>query len=80
MICAFLGIEIAKYFNPKKDFTGTMQEKSFFPMIAIVVAFGTMALCDLIEKKFKQKWISNFSLGLSMIMGMAAAVIAGMIW
>lgn len=80
MICAFLGIEIAKYFNPKKDFTGTMQEKSFFPMIAIVVAFATMALCDLIEKKFKQKWISNFSLGLSMIMGMAAAVIAGMIW
>ena len=47
--------------------------------IAIVVAFGAMALCDFLEKKLKQKWISNFSLGFSMILGMLAAVIAGLI-
>ena len=80
MICAFLGVEVAKYFNPKKDYTGTMQQSTYFPIIAIVVAFGTMALCDLIEKKLKQKWISNFALGFSMIMGMIAAVVAGLIW
>ena len=79
MICAFLGIEVAKYFRPKKDYTGVMQEPSFYPMIAIIVAFLTMALCDLLEKKLKQKWLANFSLGFSMIMGMAAAVIAGLI-
>ena len=79
MICAFLGIEIAKYFNPKKDYTGTMQESTYYPIVAIVVAFGAMALCDLLEKKLKQKWISNFSLGFSMILGMLAAVIAGLI-
>ena len=79
MICAFLGIEVAKYFRPKKDYTGVMQEPSFYPMIAIIVAFLTMALCDLLEKKLKQKWLGNFALGFSMIMGMAAAVIAGLI-
>ena len=79
MICAFLGIEIAKYFNPKKDYTGTMQESTYYPIVAIVVAFGAMALCDFLEKKLKQKWISNFSLGFSMILGMLAAVIAGLI-
>ena len=79
MICAFLGIEIAKYFNPKKDYTGTMQESTYFPMVAIVVAFGSMALCDFLEKKFNQKWISNFSLGFSMILGMLAAVLVGLI-
>ena len=79
MICAFLGIEVAKYFRPKKDYTGVMQEPSFYPMIAIIVAFLTMALCDLLDKKLKQKWLGNFALGFSMIMGMAAAVIAGLI-
>ena len=79
MICAFLGIEVAKYFRPKKDYTGVMQEPSFYPMIAIIVAFLTMALCDLLEKKLKQKWLGNFALGFSMIMGMAAVVITGLI-
>lgn len=79
MICAFLAIEIAKFFNPKKDYTGTMQESTYYPIIAIVFAFGGMALCDLIEKKLKQKWIGNFSLGFSMILGMAAAIVAQLI-
>ena len=79
MICAFLAIEIAKYFNPKKDYTGVMQESTYYPIVAIVFDFGGMALCDLIEKKFNQKWIGNFSLGFSMILGMAAAIIAQLI-
>ncbi len=79
MICAFLAIEIAKYFNPKKDYTGVMQESTYYPIVAIVFAFGGMALCDLLEKKFNQKWIGNFSLGFSMISGMAAAIIAQLI-
>ena len=79
MICAFLAIEVAKYFNPKKDYTGVMQESTYYPIIAIVFAFGGMALCDLIEKKLKQKWIGNFALGFSMILGMAAAVVAQLI-
>ena len=79
MICAFLAIETAKYFNPKKDYTGIMQESTYYPIIAIVFAFGGMALCDLIEKKLKQKWIGNFALGFSMILGMAAAIVAQLI-
>lgn len=79
MICAFLAIEIAKFFNPKKDYTGVMQESTYYPIIAIIFAFGGMALCDLIEKKLKQKWIGNFALGFSMILGMAAAIVAQLI-
>lgn len=79
MICAFLAVEIAKYFNPKKDYTGVMQESTYYPIVAIIFAFGGMGLCDFIEKKFNQKWMGNFSLGFSMILGMAAAIVAQMI-
>ena len=32
---------------------------------------------DVLEKKCKQKWLSSFALGLSMIIGMAVAVLLG---
>ena len=67
------------YFNPKKDYTGVVQESTYYPIVALVFAFGGMALCDLIEKKFNQKWMGNFALGFSMILGMAAAIVAQMI-
>ena len=52
-------------------------DKLYIPIIVAVVSFGTMALCEFLEKKCKQKWLSSFSLGLSMIIGMAVAVLLG---
>ena len=54
-------------------------DKLYIPIIVAVVSFGCMALCEFLEKKCKQKWISDFALGLSMIAGMAAAAIIAII-
>ena len=73
MICSFLAEDIAKlkYINAETPIN------SYVPLIVIVVSFLSMALFDLLEKKLKWKWLGNFSLGLSMIIGMASAVIFG---
>ncbi|MBQ9730617.1 MAG: DUF5058 family protein [Bacilli bacterium] len=54
-----------------------LTKKTYMPVVVIVVTFLAMALFDFIERKFKQEWLSSFSLGLSMLVGMAAAVIIG---
>lgn len=51
--------------------------KEWIPFIVIIVSFACMFLFDVLEKKCKQKWLSSFSLGLSMIIGMAVAVLLG---
>lgn len=56
-----------------------LSDKLYIPIIVAIVSFGTMALCEFLEKKCKQKWLSDFSLGLSMIVGMAAAAIVAIL-
>lgn len=51
----------------------------YIPVIVALVTFGAMALCDLIEKKFKQKWLGNFAMGFSMIIGMITAALLALI-
>ena len=65
-------LENAIAFFDKKPY---LADKLYIPIVVVVVSFGCMALFDLLEKKCKQKWLSNFSLGLSMIIGMASAAI-----
>lgn len=64
-----------KFFDKKPYLT----DKLYIPIIVVAVSFGCMALFDLLEKKFNQKWLSNFSLGLSMVLGMAAAAIVAIL-
>lgn len=71
MVCAFLAEDLAKLVS-----VGSASPMdSYVPAIVIVIAFVSMALLDLIVKKTGWKWLGNFSLGLSMILGMAGAVI-----
>ena len=51
--------------------------KEWIPFVVICVSFVCMLVFDILEKKCKQKWLSSFSLGLSMIIGMAVAVLLG---
>lgn len=82
MVSSFLAIDIVKIFK-----TGTIDKEgvpvtpvnSYIPLIVIGVTFLAMFVCDYIEKKFNQKWLSSFGLGLSMIIGMASAVIINLI-
>lgn len=72
MISAFLAEDFAKLFSDKTEAIDT-----YVPTVVILVTFASMAIFDFIEKKFKQKWLGSFSLGLSMLIGMAVAVLLG---
>lgn len=88
LISSFLAEEIAKIANVGKLGTNEIVKgeevtytslNTFTPIVVIVVSFGCMALFDLIAKKCKQKWLEDFALGFSMIIGMASAVLLEMI-
>ena len=73
---AFFQVENALKFFEEQPY---LLDKLYIPIIVAVVSFGCMALCEFLEKKCKQKWISDFALGLSMIAGMAAAAIIAIV-
>ena len=82
MVSSFLAIDIVKIFKTgavDKDGVPVTPINSYIPLIVIGVTFLAMFVCDYIEKKFNQKWLSSFGLGLSMIIGMASAVIVNLI-
>ena len=72
MICSFLAVDAAKIFDKEQ---GAIP--NYVPLIVIFVTFGCMALLDFIQKKFNQKWLASFDLGLSMLIGMTVAVLIG---
>ena len=72
MICSFLAVDAAKIFDSDQGTT-----KNYVPLVVIFVTFGCMALLDFIQKKFNQKWLASFDLGLSMLIGMTVAVLIG---
>lgn len=49
----------------------------FTSLIVVIVSGISMYLFTVVIKKFNQKWLENFSLAFSMIIGMAAAVLIG---
>ena len=80
MISAFIVYDSVKPFIKDsekliKDDAAYLVDAPYIPIVVVAVTFASMALCDLLEKKCNQKWLSNFSLGLSMIVGMATAVL-----
>jgi uncharacterized membrane protein YhdT len=44
------------------------------PVIVMVVAAVTMALCGLLMKKLKWKWLNDYALPISMVLGMVSAI------
>ena len=86
MVGSFLSVDIVKVFKTGQigelDNKGNVIEPidTFIPVIVILVTFGCMALCDYLEKKKNQKWLSSFGLGLSMLVGMASAVLVNLLY
>ena len=72
MISAFLAVDIAKLASD-----GTTPMETYTPTVVILSTFGVMFVLDIIEKKFKQKWLSSFSLGIGMLVGMIVACLLG---
>ena len=74
MVSAFMADDIKVLFYPK---TGTVvyQPTPYVPTIVIGVTILSMWIFDILENKCKQKWLASFSLGFSMLIGMATAAI-----
>ena len=76
MVSVFLADDIAMLVYPEEPSDlGVYVPTSYVPTIVIGVTFLAMFIFDILEKKYKQKWLASFSLGLSMLIGMAAAAI-----
>lgn len=53
---------------------------NYLPIVTLVFAALAMAVFTYFSEKKKVAWLDNFSIAGSMLVGMAAAVIVGMIW
>ena len=51
----------------------------YMPITVAVVAGAVMAICEYITKKLHQEWLESFSMALSMLVGMSAAVLLGLL-
>ena len=51
----------------------------YMPIAVAVVAGAVMALCEYITQKLHQEWLESFSMALSMLVGMSAAVLLGLL-
>lgn len=76
IICAFLAEDML-IFRKSADKIKDLGYELYTPAVVVAVSFLSMWLFDFIGKKTKQEWLSNFSIGFSMLLGMAAAIIVG---
>ena len=51
----------------------------YMPITVAVVSGAVMALCEYITKKLHREWLESFSMALSMLVGMSAAVLLGLL-
>lgn len=66
LVCAFVGASF-----------GDIRQGSFTSLIVIITSALSMAACDYLSKKKNQKWLDSFALSISMLIGMAMAVLVG---
>lgn len=75
-IAMFIGLVSAYIGSYVGVFTST---GDYMPITVAVVAGLVMAVCEYITKKLHQEWLESFSMALSMLVGMSAAVLMGLL-
>ena len=74
MIAAFLGFvfcDISRLWTPSEDYTAT---SGLIPVAVMLVSAAVMVVCGLLMKKPKFKWLGEYALPLSLIVGIACAI------
>lgn len=69
MISAFLG-----YVFCDVTYVFSGDTKGLIPVLVMAVSAVVMAICGLLSKKLKQRWITDYALPISLVSGMAAAI------
>ena len=76
LVSAYIGSYIGSFISGEGLFTF---RGAWIPLLVVAVSGAAMALMLWLSEKKKQQWIENFSIAASMLIGMAAAVVAGLI-
>ena len=74
MIAAFLGFvfcDISRLWSPVEGYSAT---SGLIPVCVMATSALTMVVCGLLMRKPKLKWLSEYALPISLILGMAAAI------
>ena len=66
LVCAFVGASF-----------GDVRQGSYTSLIVTITSAICMAFCDYLVKKKNQKWLESFALSISMLIGMAVAILIG---
>lgn len=88
MVVAFFAVSVSNILNPSKELleenggnlmlsikqTASMLS-SYYYVISVVVSCLCMWGCEVLVKKYNQKWLESFSLALSMIVGMTVVAV-----
>jgi len=71
MISAFIGVVVA----PKKDVVSGEMFVSAVPILTMLSSAVLMIVCGLIINKYKQEWLKNYAIPISMAGSMALAIL-----
>ena len=74
MIAAFLGFvfcDVSRLWTPSEEYSAT---SGLVPVCVMLVSAVTMVVCGLAMRKPKLKWLSEYALPISLIVGMASAI------
>ena len=74
MIAAFLGYvfcDFSRLWNPVEGYSTT---SGLIPVCVMAASAVIMALCGILMKVFKWKWVNDYALPISLILGMATAI------
>ena len=74
MIAAFLGFvfcDFSRLWNPVEGYSAT---SGLIPVCIMVTSALVMVVCGLLMRKPKLKWLSEYALPISLILGMASAI------
>ena len=74
MIAAFVGFvfsDISRLWNPVEGYSAT---SGLIPVLVMVVSMAVMVCCGLLMRKPKLKWLSEYALPISLVVGMASAI------
>ena len=74
MISAFVGYvfcDISRLWAPVEGFSAT---SGLIPVCVMITSALTMIVCGLLMRKPKLKWLSDYALPISLILGMASAI------
>lgn len=78
LICSYISTGFSRLmFGEIKD-GNVVSAATPIPLIAMAVSFVVALILYFVEKKFNQKWLKNFSVSFSMLIGMVTAMLCSM--